>query len=69
MTERGYEATVWREDKWYVSQRLEVDVASQGESEEEALADLKEALDLHFEVPQATRAPHVRTIEGEVGAA
>jgi hypothetical protein len=30
---------------------------------------LKEALELHFEAPQATRPPKVRTIEVEVGAA
>jgi len=62
-------ATVWREGKWYVSQCLEIDVASQGESEEEALANLKEALELDFELPQATRPPAVRMIEVEVGAA
>jgi predicted RNase H-like HicB family nuclease len=50
-------------------QCLEVDVASQGETEEEALANLKEALGLHFEPPQATRSPAVRTIKVEVGAA
>lgn len=48
-------ATLWREGNWYVSQCLEVDIASQGESEDEALANLKEALELHFEPPQATR--------------
>jgi predicted RNase H-like HicB family nuclease len=66
---RPFSATVWREGNWYVSQCLEVDVASQGESEEEALANLREALELHFEPPQATRPPKVRTIEVEVGAA
>ena len=66
---RPFSATIWREGNWYVSQCLEVDVASQGESEEEALANLKEALELHFEMPQATRPPKVRTIEVEVGAA
>jgi predicted RNase H-like HicB family nuclease len=66
---RSFAATVWHEGDWYVSQCLEVDVASQGETEEEALANLKEALELHFEPPQATRAPKVRTIEVEVGAA
>ena len=65
---RSFAATVWREGAWYVSQCLEVDIASQGESEEEALANLKEALELHFEQPQATRLPSVRTIEVEVGA-
>ena len=66
---RPFAATVWLEGKWYVSQCLELDVASQGETEEEALANLKEALELHFEPPQATRPPKVRTIELEVGAA
>jgi predicted RNase H-like HicB family nuclease len=66
---RAFAATVWREGKWYVSQCLELDIASQGESEEEAFAALKEALELYFESPQATRPPKVRTIEVEVGAA
>jgi hypothetical protein len=46
-----------------------VDVASQGETEEEALENLKEALELYFEPPTATRPPRVRTIEVEVGSA
>lgn len=66
---RPFAATVWREGKWYVSQCLEFDIASQGETEEEALANLKEALELYFEPPQATRPPDVRMIEVEVGAA
>jgi predicted RNase H-like HicB family nuclease len=66
---RSFAATVWREADWYVSQCLEVDVASQGATEEEALANLQKALELHFEPPQATRPPRVRVIEVEVGAA
>lgn len=66
---RPFAATVWREGDWYVSQCLEVDVASQGETETEALENLKEALELHYEPPQATRPPKVRMIEVEVGAA
>jgi len=66
---RPFAATVWREGEWYVSQCLELDVASQGATEEEALANLKEALELHFEPPRATRPPMVRMIEVEVGAA
>lgn len=66
---RSFAATVWPEGKWYVSQCLEIDIASQGETEEEALANLKEALELHFEPPQATRPPKIRSVEVEVGAA
>jgi predicted RNase H-like HicB family nuclease len=66
---RLFAATVWKEGAWFVSQCLELDVASQGETEEEALANLTEALELYFETPQATRPPMLRTIEVEVGAA
>lgn len=66
---RPFSATVSREGQWYVAQCLEVDVASQGETEEEALANLKEALELHFEPPTPTRPAKIRTIEVEVGAA
>lgn len=66
---RPFSATVWREGDWFVSQCLDVDVASQGRTEEEALANLREALELHFEPPVATHPPTVRQIEVEVGAA
>jgi len=66
---RPFAASVWREGDWYVAQCLELDFASQGETEDEALSNLKEALELYFEPPRATRPPLVRTIEAEVGAA
>jgi predicted RNase H-like HicB family nuclease len=66
---RPFSATVWREGDWFVSQCLDVDVASQGRTEEEALENLREALELHFEPPVATHFPAVRQIEAEVGAA
>jgi predicted RNase H-like HicB family nuclease len=64
-----FSARVWREGEWFVSQCLDVDVASQGRTEEEALENLREALELHFEPPVATQPPMVRRIEVEVGAA
>ena len=66
---RPFAASIWREGDWYVAQCLEVDVASQGETEAEALVNLKEALELYFEPPQATRPPQIRLIEVEFGAA
>jgi predicted RNase H-like HicB family nuclease len=65
---RPFSASIWRKGDWYVSQCLDVDVTSQDESEEGALANLREALELHFEEPQASRPSKVRTIEVEVGA-
>lgn len=47
-------ASVWQEGEWFVAQALEADVASQGYSIDEALANLREALGLHFEEPVAT---------------
>ncbi|MCH8200011.1 MAG: type II toxin-antitoxin system HicB family antitoxin [Chloroflexi bacterium] len=52
-----FTASVWREDNWFIAQCLEVDIASQGETEQEALASLREALELHFEPPTATATP------------
>jgi predicted RNase H-like HicB family nuclease len=43
-----FSPSVWREGVWYVARCLEVDVASQGESEEEALENLREAIELYF---------------------
>ena len=40
---------VYREDKYYVSQCLNVDIASFGETIDEAIASLKEAVTLYFE--------------------
>lgn len=65
---RRFTASIWREGDWFVAQCLEVDVASQGESEDEALGNLREALELHFEEPRATATPHIRAIEVEVAA-
>jgi predicted RNase H-like HicB family nuclease len=64
-----FTASVWQEDNWFVAQCLEVDVASQGETAEAALANLREALELHFETPTATVTPQMRTIEVEIRAA
>ena len=44
---RPFAATTWREGDWFVSQCLDLDIASQGKTEEEALANLREALELH----------------------
>ena len=65
---RNFTATLWQEGEIYVAQCLEVDVASQGASEEQALASLSEALALHFDEPMATVVPKVRQLEVEVGA-
>ena len=66
---RRFTASVWQEDAWFIAQCLEVDVASQGESKEEALKNLAKALRLHFTPPCATVVPEVRWIEVDLHAA
>ena len=51
-----FAASVSQESNWFVAQCLEIDIASQGETETEALANLEEALSLHFEPPVTTIA-------------
>ena len=66
---RTLTASLVREGDWYVAQCLEVDVASQGETPDEAQANLRESLEFHFEPPTSTVLPEVRSIEVEVGPA
>jgi len=40
---------VYREGKYFVSQCLNIDVSSFGETIDEAIANLKEAVELYFE--------------------
>lgn len=63
-----FTASVWQEDEWYVAQCREVDIASQGETEEEALDNLRDALELHFTPPIATVVPQLRTVEVDIAA-
>jgi predicted RNase H-like HicB family nuclease len=63
-----FTARVWKEDPWFIAQCTEVDVASHGHTEQEALDNLREALELHFEPPTATIRPKLADIEVEVGA-
>jgi predicted RNase H-like HicB family nuclease len=65
---KTFTTIVWHEDKWFVAQCLEVDIASQGETEKKALENLSEALALHFTPPVATVLPKVQKIELEVFA-
>ena len=66
---RQFTASISKEEDWYVAQCLEVDVASQGETEVEALENLREALELHFEPPRANVTPRVKKVEADIDAA
>ncbi|MDA1190578.1 MAG: type II toxin-antitoxin system HicB family antitoxin [Candidatus Poribacteria bacterium] len=66
---RKFTARVWHEFDMYVAQCLEIDVASQGETEQKAVEMLKEALELYFEEPDAGTYPEAKTVKFEVDAA
>ena len=61
-----FTAAVTHEDPWYVARCLEVEVTSQGGTADEALANLKEALELYFEnepLPDGLEPPLIETVE------
>jgi len=64
-------AVVWREEGIYVALCPELDVASQGKSVEEALRNLKEALELYLEdedveKPSKAEAPIVTIVKVDI---
>ncbi len=59
-------AVVWQEGNWFVAQCLDIDVASQGHTHDEALENLQDALNLHLTPPIATVFPKVQKIQLEV---
>ncbi len=61
-----FTAAVHQEEDWFVAQCLEIDVASQGRSIDEAVANLREAVELYLEEadnPHPTRTPLVTSFE------
>ena len=66
---REFSAVVQRESDLFVAQCLDVDVASQGATEEEASANLQEALELYVQSPQASDAPHASKVRVDIDAA
>ena len=61
--------TYHKEDKWYVAHSPELGVTSQGESLEQAQANIQEAVELYLEdapqeeLEQFTDTPFVKTLE------
>ena len=49
MNSRRFNVIVQKDDAWYVAKCIDNSVASQGKSVEEALNNLKEALELYYE--------------------
>lgn len=63
---RRLTAAVSHEPPWFVARCLEVEVTSQGTTLDDALANLKEALELYFEdspAPETLNAPIIAAVE------
>ena len=61
-----FTASVWREENWFIAQAHEIDIASQGETEPQALSNLREALELHYEDSSGEIAHKVHTLEVDI---
>ena len=68
MKTQTFTASISQEDEWYIAQCLEVDVSSQGKSEDEAVNNLREALELYFEPPRPTVMPKLRRFEVNINS-
>ena len=68
MKTQTFTASISQEDEWYIAQCLEVDVSSQGKSEDEAVNNLREALELYFEPPRPTVMPKLRKFEVNINS-
>lgn len=51
---------IWKEEKYYIAQCLNVDVSSFGKNKKEALKNLDEALELYFE---DIKTPRIAIVE------
>jgi predicted RNase H-like HicB family nuclease len=54
MKKAVYQSVVYQEGKYYVAQCLNIDVSSFGNSEQDALTNLQDALELYLEDAPAT---------------
>lgn len=62
-------AAITQEGAWYVARCLEVEVTSQGRTLEEAVENLREALELYFEdeaAPKPLPAPIIAPVDVEI---
>jgi len=60
MKQAVYQSVVYQEGKYYIAQCLNVDVSSFGETEQEALHNLQEALELYLEDAPSSNTTDVK---------
>ena len=68
MKMQTFTASILQDGEWFVAQCLEIDISSQGissqgKSEDEAVDNLREALELYFKPPRPTAIPKLRKFQ------
>ncbi len=67
MQQAKVDVVIWREGDAFVSQCLNVDIASYGETVEEAAGSLKEAVELYFEdVPETEVSKMLSAVQTDI---
>ncbi|HRN86700.1 MAG TPA: type II toxin-antitoxin system HicB family antitoxin [Candidatus Dojkabacteria bacterium] len=61
MMNHNFTITTWREDDLFVAQCLDVDVSSFGATQNEALENIKEAIELYLEDANDIDIPEIQT--------
>lgn len=56
----NFTITTWKEDDFYVAQCLDVDVSSFGTTQNEALENIKEAIELYLEDSKEFGFPNIK---------
>ena len=67
METQTFTASILQDGEWFVAQCLEIDISSQGKSEDEAVENLREALELYFKPPRPTVMPKLRKFQVNIG--
>ena len=68
MKTQTFTASISQEGELFIAQCLEIDVASQGKSEDDAINNLKEALELYLEPPRPTVMPKLRKFKVSINS-
>ena len=65
---KSFKFVIYKEGKYFVSQCLNVEISSFGDTVDEAIYNLKEALDLYFE-DEAMESNYIKVEEVMIGEA
>jgi len=64
MKKQSLNIVTWKEDKLFIAKFLEIELASQGKTQKEAIKNLKEALSLYLEEedPSKLQIPSIKDV-------